>query len=220
MDYLCDNAMFKSSMFPNSLKVADVTPLHKKGKKVLKEDNRSVSILPTLPKIFEMMMFAQISSFFDYVFLKFQCGFRKGSSTQHCKLKMLKKWKNMSVKEALLIYFSKAFDCLDHKLLTAKLNAYSFNLPALRLIHDYLSNKKQGIKIEDNYTTWMGIVFGITQGSILKPLLFNVFLVGLFFIISNVNITSYADDNTSYIAADNIGDLVKSKEEASTALFQ
>ena len=100
------------------------------------------------------------------------------------------------------------------------MNAYSFNLPALRLIHDYLSNKKQGIKIENNYITWMEIVFGVTQGSILKPLLFNVFLAGLFFIISNVNITSYANDNTSYIAADNIGDLVKSKEEASTALFQ
>ena len=93
MDYLCDNAMFKSSMFPNSLKLADVTPLHKKGKKVLKEGNRSVSILPTLPKNFEMIMFTQISAFFDYVFSKYQCGFRKGYSTQHSKLKMFKKWK-------------------------------------------------------------------------------------------------------------------------------
>ena len=85
--------MFKSSMFPNSLKLADATPLHKKGRKELKEDNRSVSIVPTLSKFFEMIMFAQISSFFDYVFSKCQCGFRKGYSTQHCKLKMIKKWK-------------------------------------------------------------------------------------------------------------------------------
>ena len=65
VDYLCDsiNALFKSSMFPNSLKLADVTPLHKKDRKELKEDYRSVSILPTLSKIFEM--FAQISAFFD-----------------------------------------------------------------------------------------------------------------------------------------------------------
>ena len=81
-------------MFPDSLKLADVTPLHKKVRKVLKEDNTSVSVLPTLSKFFEMIMFTQISAIFDYVFLKFQCGFRKGYSTQHCKFKMFKKWKN------------------------------------------------------------------------------------------------------------------------------
>ena len=73
--------------------LADVTPLHKKDRKVLKEDNRSVSILSTLSKIFEMIMFAQISTFLDYVFSRYQCGFRKGYSTQHWKLKMFKKWK-------------------------------------------------------------------------------------------------------------------------------
>ena len=126
----------------------------------------------------------------------------------------------MSVKKTLLIELSKAFDCLDHKLLTAKLNAYSFNLPALRLIHDNLSNRKQRIKIENNYTTQIETVFGVTQGSMLKTLLFNIFLAGLFFMISNINIASYADDNTSHISADNIDDLIKSLEEASTALFQ
>ena len=55
----------------------------------------------------------------------------------------------MSVKETLLTDLSKAFDCLDHKLLTPKWNAYSFNLPSLRLMHDYLSNRKQRIKIEN-----------------------------------------------------------------------
>ena len=59
MDYLYEsiNAMFKSSMFPNSLKLADVTALHKKDSKELKEDYRSVSVLPTLSKSFERIMF-------------------------------------------------------------------------------------------------------------------------------------------------------------------
>ena len=132
MDYLCDsiNALFKSSMFPNSLKLADVTPLHKKDRKELKEDYRSVSILPTLSKMFERIMFAQISAFFDNVFSRYQCRFRKGYSTQHCNLKMLEKWKKCIGKEkvfrALLTDPSKVFDCLDHKLLTTRLNAYSF----------------------------------------------------------------------------------------------
>ena len=137
---------------------------------------------------------------------------------------MLEKWKKCVGKGkicgALLTGLSKTFDCLDLKLLTAKLNAYSFNLPALRLICDYLSNRKQRIKTENNYSTLMEIVFGVTQGSILRPLLFNIFMADLFFIMSNIDIASYADDNTPYIAADNIDDLIKSLEEAYTALFQ
>ena len=92
-------------MFPNSLKLADVTPLHKKDRKELKEDYRSVSILPTLSKMFERIMFAQISAFFDNVFSKYQCGFRKDYSTQHCNLEMLEKWKNVSAKEKILVLY-------------------------------------------------------------------------------------------------------------------
>ena len=84
---------------------------------------------------------------------------------------------------ALLTGLSKAFDCLNHDLLIAKLNAYGFSLPALRLIHDYLSNRKQRTRINNSYSTWMEIVFGVPQGSILGPLLFNIFLADLFFIV-------------------------------------
>ena len=106
VDYLCDsiNALFKLLMFPNSLKLADVTPIHKKGMKELKEDYRSVSILPTLSEMFERM-FVKNSACFDNVFSKYQCGFRKGYSTQHCNLKMLAKWKNVSVKEKILVLY-------------------------------------------------------------------------------------------------------------------
>ena len=91
---------------------------------------------------------------------------------------------------ALLTDLSKAFDCLNHKLFTYKFNAYSLNIPVLCPIHGYLSNRKQRIKIEN-----ICIVFGVTQVSILRPLLFNIFLADLFFIISNIDIASYVDDN-------------------------
>ena len=80
---------------------------------------------------------------------------------------MLETW-NRSVDKgkvfgALLTDLSKAFDCLNHELLTAKLNAYGFSLPALRLINDYLSNRKQRTKIENTYSTWLDITLGFRK---------------------------------------------------------
>ena len=109
-----------------------------------------------------------MSVYFDKFLSDQQCGFRKGYSTQYCLLNLLEKWKNSVDKGksfgALLTDLSKAFDCLNHELLTVKLNAYGFTLPALRLIHDYLSNRKQKAKINDNYSSWSEILFGVPQG--------------------------------------------------------
>ena len=120
---------------------------------------------------------------------------------------------------ALLVDLAKVTDHLSHKLLAANLNASSFNVPGLRLIHDYLPERKQRIKIKNTYSTWMVIMFGVTQVSILRSLLFNIFLADLLFIIGNIYTASYADDNTQYIVADNIDDLIKSLDKAFTALF-
>ena len=124
-------------------------------------------------------MFEKMSQFFDNIFSKSQCGFRKGLSTQQCLLAMLEKWKrsidNSKMFGALLTDLLKAFDCLDHELLIAKLNAYGFSLTALKLVHNYLSNRKQRSKINSTYSSLLKILFGVPQGSILGPLLFNIF---------------------------------------------
>ena len=163
-------------------------------------------------------------TFFDNFFWNEQCGFQKGYSTQHCLLVMLETWKRSVGKGkffgALITDLSKAFDCLDHELLTAKLNACGFSLPALRLINDYLSNRKKRTKIKNTYSTSIDIIFGVPQSSILGPLPFNDFLADLFFTVNDIDITSYADDNTPYMIADNVDDLIISLEETSNSLFE
>ena len=120
----------------------------------------------------------------------------------------------------MLTDLSKAFDYLDHKLLIAKLDAYGFSLTALRLINDYFSNRRQRTRIGNSFSDWFEIILGVPQGSMLGPLLFNIFLADLFLVLKDVDIANFADDNTPFTSANNIDDLIDSLEKASSSLFK
>ena len=93
---------------------------------------------------------------------------------------------------------SKAFDCINHELLIAKLHAYGFDNDALKSIYSYLKGKKQRTKINSSYSSIAEILFGLTQGSILQPLLFNAYISDPFYNIDDLDFASFADDNTPY----------------------
>ena len=128
----------------------------KKCNKSLNKSYRPVSLLPILSKVFKRSLFKKISRFFYDIFSKYLYGFKKGFSTQQCLLALLEKW-NRSTESV-----SKVFYCLNHDLLIPKLNPYCFSLPVLRLIQDYLLNRKQVTRINNSYSTWIEIVLGGT----------------------------------------------------------
>ena len=137
---------------------------------------------------------------------------------------MLEYWKSEVVKGkvfgALLTDLSKAFDCLSHEHLIAKLNAYGFSLPALKLVQNYLSKRQQITRINQSYSSWEEILFGVPQGSILGPILFNLFLSDLFLVVKDVNFANYADDNTIYQSANNVDDVINDLQLSAEKLFR
>ena len=135
--------------------IANVTPIFKKRARTSKNNYRPVSILPILSKLFERLISKQFSEFFESILSKFQCGFRKGYGAQL--LMMLETWKeardNKEAFGTLLTDISKAFDCLSHDLLIAKLRAYGLDLASLEILRDYLTNIKQRTKIHSFYSS-------------------------------------------------------------------
>ena len=120
---------------------------------------------------------------------------------------------------ALLTDLSKAFDCTDHKLLIVKLFWYGVSPSSPNSIFSYLSNRTQRVKIKTSYTDKSTIEYGVPQGSILGPLLFNMDLIDLFFECDDSEIASYADDTTPYSCTDDIPSVITQLQSTASKLF-
>ena len=113
---------------------------------------------------------------------------------------------------ALLIDLSKVFDCMTHDLLIANLYALNFGMNALNLIFDYLTERKQRVKINSSFSSSLDIFQGIPQGSILGPLLFNQSI--------QADIMSYADRNAVYVCSENVDVILEKLEIIGKVLFE
>ena len=109
----------------------------------------------------------------------------------------------------------KAFDCIPHDLLLAKLHTYGLSMDAIAFIYSYMKRRKQGVKINDTESLFKILLSGVTQGSILGPILFNIFINDLLFFINEAKLANFANDNTIYVPKSDLNELLRLLEKES-----
>ena len=200
------NQSLKSGIFPNKLKTAKIIPIYKKGDKHKIDNCRPISLLPSISKIFEKVAHDQLLSYFvKYnILYNSQYGFRKLHSTQHAILELTDRiLLDLDVGNTPLGIFldlSKAFDTLNHPILISKLKYYGLQGNTLKWFRNYLQDRRQYVEINDKKSNIISTNIGVPQGSILGPLLFNIYIY-----INDIqcatdffHLISYADDTTLY----------------------
>ena len=219
------NNSLKYGVFPDDAKNASVIPLDK-GKPNTNEISnfRPVSILNTFSKIYEKVIKDQLVSGLDKYPLPFISAHRKGYSTQHLLTRLVEEWRkrldNNYIVGAILMDLSKAFDCILHDLIIAKLAAYGLDDTALQLIFSYLKNRKPCARINNTYSNFENIITGVPQGSIAGSLLFDFPINDLFFFIESSSIHNFTDDNTLSAWANTISDLINKFESDSNIAIE
>ena len=182
--------------------------------------------MAVLSKVFETVIHEQLS---DYVlsnnlFSAQQYGFRKNSSTELAALKLidrlLAQLKNHKIPINFYIDLAKAFDSLNHDILLDKLSYYGVNGTAKTLLNSYLSDRKQYVKINDVKSSIQSYKTGVPQGSIVGPLLFNIFINDIINSSRKFNFILYADDTTLNSTVENFGNTTDEIQSSITSELQ
>ena len=172
------NQSITTGIFPDKLKTAKIIPLYKKDNPMLLENYRPISLLPSISKVIEKVIYCQLFDYFtDHnLFYPNQYGFRKNHNTEQATLEVVDRITHLMEKGetpiSIFLDLSKAFDTLNHEVLLYKLKFYGVNNDSLKLFKNYLTNRKQYVEYDHIQSETVTASTGVPQGSILGPLLF------------------------------------------------
>ena len=203
------NHFMKIGKFPGILKIGKVTPVFKKGDAQEFDNYRPISIIPIFGKIFEKVIYDRLYSFFttNGVVYDRQFGFRKRHSTGHAINysinNIIDEIKKRNHVLGIFIDLSKAFDTIDHHKLSIKLEHYGIRGTTLKLLTDYLKNRKQYTNFKGVDSETCNIEYGVPQGSVLGPLLFLIYVNDLVNSSNEGNFILFADDTNIFVAGKN-----------------
>ena len=194
------NSSFLEGAFPDTLKIAQVCTVFKKGERDLRENYRPISLLSNLSKLFERAMHSRVYAFFDNfgLFFDLQFGFRKQHSTSHALLSIIDEIRhnldNNTFSCGIFVDLEKAFDTVNHNILLKKLEHYGIRDVAKNWFCSYLSYRKQFVSLGGVSSNYLPITCGVPQGSILGPLLFIIYINDMHNAIKFSKVHHFADD--------------------------
>ena len=207
------NQSITTGIFPENLKIAKVVPIYKKDDQSQIKNYRPISVLPVISKIFENAMHSQLMEYFTShkLLSNQQYGFRPNRSTELATLELMDRNINYMNENHcpvnIYLDFSKAFDSLYYDILLSKLKYYGLQWKALQLLKSYISSRCQYVQLGDVKSSTHTVVCGIPQGSVLGPLLFNIYINDITKATPKFNIIMYADDTTLVSTLENFGTL-------------